>query len=93
MSCGSSTLKSSIVRKGGDGGEYSGLEGIKIDSKSEPGGPLSSTLKSSIVRKGRLWPYISISLSGSIEEFEDKEKDLSGLIGLPLVKLQKILDS
>ena len=28
-----------------------------------------------------------------IEEFEDKEKDLSGLIGLPLVKLQKILDS
>ena len=28
-----------------------------------------------------------------IEEFEDKEKDLSGLIGLPLVKLQKILDN
>jgi len=28
-----------------------------------------------------------------IEEFEDSEKDLSGLIGLPLVKLQKILDS
>ena len=28
-----------------------------------------------------------------IEEFDDKEKDLSGLIGLPLIKLQKILDS
>ena len=38
--------------------------------------------------------YKSMEFSPKIDiEFEDKEKDLSGLIGLPLVKLQKILDS